>query len=293
MNQQFTPFTTNHESGGNQQIQFTSVVDNPVLPIVKKTLESYDLETQLVEGFAETVLVDPSSRTNQAIQAMFSTAKLGPKRKIKKREIHLHGRYTDSQKSTLQNYASPFDVRFMTNSRFHNHDMADAVRSIELEKILAISGHGKPYIDIGGNYYRHARRNNKCHSCCPVLGDIDSSRYKNRELMALEDGNNPNYKGSVLKEHYEKKKYSDIVISGQYQDSITPLRCFRRAEECPIKADVAFSIHAAYDIPKANWASIMSRREIDVVYGALIHSPRVTKERKGYIPAVDCHFFPP
>lgn len=132
-------------------------------------------------------------------------------------------------------------------------------------------GYDAAIVDIGANYYRHARQGRfTIHCCTPIMTHRDSSRDTTREHALYKLVND-----KVLTE-----KTAQLYVGG----SSTLQRCYHPAQHCGVKAPCGMMVHSQYDITMTQLGEIFDSHELEQVMSVVLFDVGMLYKDNGLIP---------
>lgn len=168
----------------------------------------------------------------------------------------------------------------------HPHAMAAAVRMCVEEYILGCMKYDrKNYIermgddcvlvDVGANVVRHALAGRfNIHCCVPIMDVRDSARETERELML----------DSMVRDKRLSMRVRDEYVRGGL------LRCFKKGEECCVRARYGMMMHSTYDVSKNAMCGILDAHEFDVMWCVFLFDASVLCFDNGVLEGVNANF---
>lgn len=132
-------------------------------------------------------------------------------------------------------------------------------------------GYDATIVDIGANYYRHARHARfTIHCCVPVITHRDSNRDTTRE--------------HALYKLVNDKILTEKTVRQYVGGSSTLQRCYHTAQQCGIKAPFGMMVHSQYDIPMAQLGEIFDAHELEQVMSVVLFDVGMLYKDSGIIP---------
>jgi len=184
---------------------------------------------------------------------------------------------TESEVAMLVAYSPEYKLAFK-NVDVHDHGLAAAYRTIDQVLVESRVPPGARYSDVGASVMRHVKQgHDDVHMCVTFADPKDPQREVLTGLQLKKVESDPSAMPSV-------RELAKKAIQRDKQ-----LICGKRAQDCCYKTPVVISVHV-YDIPMADWPTIMENKGAKLVEGCMLFSPRILEQKRGNFPAAGVRF---
>lgn len=151
-----------------------------------------------------------------------------------------------------------------------------ASRSCEAEVLLAIARQfGWRFIDLGGNWVNHLKRERfDVHCCCPPLDAYDEARRLwHKHNMHEHVWYNPTRYSEA--ELYRLLPLCPISIPYIMSDNETPAVCRQLYQDCHVRGDVVIASHCICHLCLPELAQVMTNYGAKLCVGTFIFDPKI------------------
>jgi len=258
--------------------------------------QTQHFDADLLNALGAAMVRHPESAVNryynQQLSAMYDAA---DRVQREKPVFHVDVSVTREQEANLVKLYPQFNLVFKgTDADQHrSHPTAYVSRKIEFKIMTTFIGKTNNSVtDIGGNYSWLSQY----HSCCPVLSQRDAARYAMREQDLLAE-----YTHEMGKKHPDIRKVKALEPFYNARDIpfhdfsrreafATRMRCFKRAEDCPVQSKYGICLHSAYDIKKKDIPKIMRNKGMEQLYGSMLYDTKMRNEYEGKLELLDTNY---
>lgn len=279
-----------HSSGGVPQPEpgvvyrtvdeIANLTDVEIIEAIYEVGLRYRLSDDVMFEVFDSITSDPTSPIGSAISSAMVERSERKENDMRDKGIsyEVRGHFTPEEKTFMIKEYPELNLTFK-DGRGHDHGVAAACRAMDTFLLRRKTDITRPCIDVGGNplaYLNKGQANTHC--CCPKLDVKDAERLRKRDEYVVVEKRKVDERirrrkvaGKDNDADLQKLERKKRLLS-EFVKTPSKFYCSNLAQDCQHQAPYALSVHAAYDIPMAEWPVIMIRHGVKHVYGSMLYT---------------------
>jgi 23S rRNA U2552 (ribose-2'-O)-methylase RlmE/FtsJ len=276
-----------------------SALENSIRPDGQQFLIDYynNSDTFIQQLVLNQATSSSPNNTKSLIDKVITQAfEKGVRSSSRAKKVTVSASLTSGQTSVMNVSFPQYSINF-ANENTNSHGFAAAHRVLERQVLFDKIGYNpKKYYpqtdynvdvfvcDIGGHFANNIIQScESMHTCAPVLDLTDANRFTNRATtMDTHIANNACFSETKRKQIDD---YNKVCADRQL---VTKTLCFRKSQDCHIRAKIGIALHSIYDMTLHDIADTMEKKNMNSIFGTFIYVDEVLLKSTGIIKNLDC-----